>query len=147
MKLKIYTLGYEKKSIHEFIDILKEANVNILVDVRERAWSYKRDFCKTKFSAELKKGGIEYVHIRNAGNPRAFRTESISRDMVLSKYKRYLVKTKAGIPEINTLLYESRSAGKNICLTCFEREHDHCHRSIITDYLKSTNKSLQISHL
>lgn len=147
MKPKIYTLGYEKKSIHEFINILVKADVNILVDVRERAWSYKRDFCKTKFSNELKKHGIEYIHIRTAGNPRALRTESISRAEILNKYKLYLTKTLSGIPEISSVLEVSFTEGKNICLTCFEREHQHCHRSIITEFLKENMKRLQISHL
>ena len=62
--MMLFTLGYEKRNISDFIEILRRARVDTLVDVRETAWSHKRDFCKTKFSTALKDVGIEYIHLK-----------------------------------------------------------------------------------
>jgi uncharacterized protein (DUF488 family) len=44
----LFTLGYEKRTIDEFIEILDDANVDVLIDVRDVPWSHKRDLAKSK---------------------------------------------------------------------------------------------------
>ena len=51
----LYTLGYEKRTLREFIAILTEAEIEILVDVRETAWSHKPGFSKGLFRSALKR--------------------------------------------------------------------------------------------
>jgi|ERR1051325_747973 uncharacterized protein (DUF488 family) len=147
MKNKVYTLGYEKKSINEFIEILQRAKIKILIDVRETAWSYKRDFCKTKFNEALERNGITYVHIRKAGNPKKIRRNSTSIQGCLNVYRKYLYKTKAGIEDLENILVAANLEGEAVCLTCYEKDHVNCHRSIITDCLKDTHSTLNICHL
>ena len=36
----LYTLGYEKRSIEEFVALARSSGVDVLVDVRETAWSH-----------------------------------------------------------------------------------------------------------
>lgn len=144
--MKIYTLGYEKRTIDQFIEALKAADVHTLIDVRETAWSYKRDFCKVKFSQALSGAGINYIHLRELGNPKRFRRDDSDRDRVLGKYKSHLEETEAGIPEIIDLIKVAKRDKKNICLTCYEREHTECHRSIITNHPKIA-RAATITHL
>ena len=88
MRYKLFTIGYEKLSIKDYIGILLSAEIDILIDVRQTAWSYKRDFCKTSFSKQLTKA-IAVVHVPEAGNPKEFRANVISVDTCLRKYRGY----------------------------------------------------------
>src|SRR6202044_2139648 len=69
-ELDLYTLGYQGVDVDTYVRTLKEAGVGIVVDVRETPWSHKRGFCKNILSSELSKAGIEYVHVKSAGNPK-----------------------------------------------------------------------------
>lgn len=71
----IHTIGYEGKSIEEFVDILVENDVQIVVDVRELPLSRKAGFSKRGLAAALEERGIGYVHMRELGTPRAMRQQ------------------------------------------------------------------------
>lgn len=144
--MKVFTLGYEKRNIEEFISVLKKANVQILIDIRETAWSYKRDFCKTRFKQALDKKGIEYVHVKDLGNPRQLRKSDSDRGIVLNKYRKYLEETESGVFELMGIIDYAKKSNCNLCLTCYEREHLECHRSVIIDHIKSLI-SISVTHL
>jgi len=147
MANKIYTIGYEKRTIDQYISELTNAKVDILIDVREYAWSYKRGFCKTKLSQSLSEANIKYIHLKEAGNPKEIRRSSESIESCLKKYRRYLTKTQSGIKEISEIIGDAKRDKQTICLTCFEREHTCCHRSVITDVLQYSFNGIKILHL
>lgn len=124
----------------EFIDLLLEAGVNLVVDVRELPLSRKKGFSKTALSASLSANGIEYVHLRAAGNPyRAEKTDIASR---LALYSEHLERH----PEIPTEIEEA-IADYRAALLCFEAKHELCHRSCIVNHLRHTLPSLRVRHL
>ncbi len=45
----LFTLGYQQRSLDEFVALLLEASIDVLVDVRETAWSHKPGFSKRGF--------------------------------------------------------------------------------------------------
>lgn len=145
MSTIIFTLGYEKTTIEEYTSRLKKAKVTTLIDVRERAWSRKKDFCKTRFSTYLEEHGIQYVHVPEAGNPSEIRKSSKNVKQVLKKYERYLSKNEEGILQI--LGHLGSSQKQVICLTCVEKDYAACHRSIITTHLLTMHKSFRVQHL
>ena len=53
MTATLHTIGYEKRTIEEFLELLRESEIDVLIDVRETAWSHKPGFSKTAFSAAL----------------------------------------------------------------------------------------------
>ena len=145
--MNLYTIGYEKRNIDEFINLLKAAKVEILIDVREIAWSYKKDFCKRRLSESLSNSGIEYIHLKSLGNPKEIRKSDSSQLQILKRYKEHLTKTGSGLLELLTVYEGAKIANRSICLTCFEREYHCCHRSIIADSLKSRLKNIKIYHI
>lgn len=147
MASKVFSLGYEKRSIGEFIKQLKENNIFILIDVRESPWSYKLDFRKKTLEIALDKEGIVYKHIPEAGNPKKIRSKYVKPETVLRKYAEYLEKTQSGIEEIKEVLASAQKNNINVCLTCYERDYLCCHRSIILDALKVEFPRLSITHL
>lgn len=147
MACKVYSLGYEKKTIDEFIKILEEAKVSILLDVREFAWSYKQDFRKNRLHSALAKVGIDYYHVSNAGNPKSIRKKYSKSKTVLSKYREYLNKTESGVQEIKSIIATAKKENKNICLTCYEKDFDCCHRSVLLSKIKQSMPRLSVKHL
>ncbi|MHB1329333.1 MAG: DUF488 family protein [Gemmatimonadales bacterium] len=43
------TIGYEKRSLDEFSELLRSSGVEVVLDVRETAWSHKPGFSKLPF--------------------------------------------------------------------------------------------------
>lgn len=145
--MKIYTLGYEKRDIQQYVEILKNAGVTILVDVRETAWSYKRDFCKMKLRNTVEDKGILYVHIKELGNPKIFRKSELSPADILLKYRSYLDDTRSGLDVLLNLILHGDQADQYLCLTCFEKDYATCHRSVIAEYMQQSINNLRIIHL
>ena len=141
-KYKLYTIGYEKRDIEEFIEILKANNIDLLLDIRERAWSYKKDFCKTRLGNKLKRKGIQYIHIREAGNPKEYRQKANTIHECLLLYKEYLKRTESGLSEIKSVV--ANNGFNNVCLMCFERDSELCHRSILVKKIKNIK---DVNHL
>src|SRR4051794_16682918 len=63
------TIGYENATVPRFLDALKAANVDLLVDVRAVASSRRPGFAKTKLGENVGSVGIEYLHLRGLGTP------------------------------------------------------------------------------
>lgn len=75
-----YTIGYSGRSITDFIDSLKKANVATLVDIRYSPVSrYKPEFSKRNLRTLLEANNINYVHNPDWGVPRDIRSLSIGK--------------------------------------------------------------------
>lgn len=129
----LYTLGYEKRSIDEYLELLLAAEVGVLVDVRETAWSHKPGFSKTSLSAALSAVGIEYVHASFAGNPKALRAAAPSHAKCLVAYRALLKANSSILPRFEVLVGDFLREGAKVCLTCYERHAEDCHRSVLAD--------------
>src|SRR5688572_30778594 len=129
----IFTLGYQRRSIDEFVQILRDAEIGVLIDVRETAWSHKPGFSKSAFACALERAGIEYVHARFAGNPKRLRDQASSHAACLQAYARHVDRNVEIVANLDRLIKERLAAGKRVCMTCFERHPEDCHRSILAD--------------
>src|SRR3954466_15182988 len=88
--LNLYTLGYQGVDVNTYVQKLKGAGVGIVADVRETPWSHKRGFCKNILSSELLREGIEYIHVKSAGNPKENRRTAPDLAECLRRYQSYL---------------------------------------------------------
>jgi uncharacterized protein (DUF488 family) len=133
LDLNIYTLGYQGVDVDLYVSRLKTAGVGIVADVRETPWSHKRGFCKNILSSELSKAGIEYVHVKSAGNPKENRRTAPDLAECLRRYRFYLDENPAGVTELIDIVRTAALRNRAVCLTCFEKEADDCHRSILLE--------------
>ncbi len=143
---QIFTLGYEKRSIGEFVQLLVEAEIHVLIDVREKAWSHKPGFSKTAFSTALAGVGIEYVHASFAGNPKRFRAQAKTHKASLESYRRHLEANPAIVDEFDELVSGFLRGGQRVCITCFERHPDDCHRSILATQWRGQRR-VRVEHI
>lgn len=135
-----FTVGYEGRTIDEFIAILLRARVQRVVDVRALPLSRRRGFSKTALGKALTARGIEYLHVRAAGNP--YRDLRQDPERCLSLYAKHL----DGLPEVLDEV-ELAVNGRRSALLCFEARHDHCHRSVIAKRLGRRGSGRTVKHL
>lgn len=135
-----FTTGYAGKSLDTFMTELLGAEVDRVIDVRALPLSRRKGFSKTQLSEALAARGIEYIHLREAGNP--FRDQKGDLDECLRLYARHLDAS----PEIIVNI-EAALAGHRAALLCYEADARECHRSIIVSRLLARDPERPIHHL
>ena len=131
----IATIGYEKADLSDFIATLQLAGVETLVDVRDRAQSRRRGFSKTALSNALETAGIDYLHLKELGDPKEGREAARRGDWI--GFRNIFSEVMAS-DQANKALsqLEELASNNSICLMCYERDEKTCHRKIVTDYLE-----------
>lgn len=123
----LLTIGYEGLDLEHFIKFLIANNVEVLVDVRELPISRKKGFSKTRLSEALGQAGILYEHIKALGSPGPIRKrlkQDWDYDAFFAAYDKYLDEQKDALKDLCEILGEH----DRVCLMCFEKSHDECHR-------------------
>lgn len=142
---RLFTVGYEGRSLDELIAALVDAGVDRLVDVRELPLSRRRGFSKTALSNALSEAGIEYLHVKALGNPKPNRERYWAGDVEggAAVYRKHLNNgSRSALIELADSLGDDPA-----CLLCFERDHAECHRDVIVDELQELQPQLTIRHL
>lgn len=126
----IFTIGYEKATQPEVVAALKLAEVEQLIDVRERPISRKLGFSKRTLAAGLEEEGIEYVGLPALGTPSDGR--DAARDHRLPDLGR-IYDAQLDTPEALIAAEELRAlvAEKRSALLCYERDPEFCHRTLL----------------
>lgn len=131
------TIGYEKSALSDFIATLQSRNIEVLVDIRDRAQSRRPGFSKTALSLATEKAGIEYVHLKALGDPKEGR--DAARAGLIERFQRIFSEVLAGRPAQEALAQiEQMARTRRICLMCYERDHRLCHRSMVSDQLEKS---------
>jgi uncharacterized protein (DUF488 family) len=130
---KLFTIGYEKSKPDALMAELKRAKVKLLIDTRAVAASRKPGFSKRQLAATLQDNGIGYLHLQKLGTPdegrQAARAGKL--DTLWRIYAKHL-KTPEAIEAMDQLVSIVRS-GQSVCLLCYERDKDCCHRTRIAE--------------
>lgn len=128
--MTIYTIGYEATTMDAFLAALKAAGVERVIDVRALPLSRRPGFSKNSLAATLKDAGIEYVHLKALGTPKPGRDAAKKGDWrkmeAVYAGQLHLPEAQAQAARMRDLAAEKRSA-----LLCFERDPQHCHRTML----------------
>ncbi|HSI39819.1 MAG TPA: DUF488 domain-containing protein [Xanthobacteraceae bacterium] len=142
----LFTIGYEQATIASVLDALAAANVGLLVDVRAVAASRRPGFSKRQLAAGLDTRGIPYLHLRGLGTPAEGRQAARAGryDELRRIYDAHLATPTAReqLDELTALA----GAGRRVCLLCFERHPEHCHRQQIAE-LVCERTGVPVEHL
>lgn len=130
----ITTIGYEGKTIDEFLNELIKNKIDILIDVRRNPYSLKFGFKKNLLKNYLEKLEIEYIHMPELGIPSKDRKNL--RDS--ADYQNLFEMYKKNIENKHDILFKIKdiSETKKISLMCFEKDVRLCHRGILADQLR-----------
>ncbi len=131
---RIFTIGYEQAAQAQVISALKAAGVKLVIDVRAVAASRRAGFSKSILASSLKDEGIDYLHFKALGTPKAGREAARAgrTGEMHAIFEAHLAE-----PEATVALAETAeiAAARPAALLCYEADPGHCHRRILTDRL------------
>ena len=130
------TIGYEGATVDGLLDALREAGVELLVDVRAVASSRRAGFAKTRLAANLAGAGIAYLHLRGLGTPAEGRAAArAGRHEEMHRIFHEHMETLEAQEQLLALAEIVRS-GRRACLLCLEADPAHCHRTLVAQALQ-----------
>lgn len=144
--MKIFTIGFTKKSAESFFTKLQRAGVKHLVDVRLNNVSQLAGFTKREDLSYFTKAicNIDYVHL-----PDLAPTQDI-----LDAYKKHKGDWRLYERQFLDLMAMRRVEDKvsrevldGGCLLCSEDKPHHCHRRLVAEYLREKWGDVEIQHL
>ncbi|MDO8750869.1 MAG: DUF488 domain-containing protein [Dehalococcoidia bacterium] len=122
-----YTIGYSGRDITTFVELIRNAGVSTVVDVRQYPVSmYKPEFSKSNLRGALEGSGVQYIHRPLLGVPREVRASSIgkaNRDDIWLWYDANVV-----AKFIRNLHDFFNAAEHPVALLCVEADPTACHR-------------------
>ena len=140
--MKLWSIGYQGRSLEELIDLLKTAGVTVLCDVRRTPLSRKKGFSKGPLRAAIEAAGIRYEPLPEVGvaqEKRRKATTPAARAALFAEYERDdLPKQRKPLSKIAAWVKE----GERVALLCFERDPADCHRSRVADALGAKAETL-----
>jgi uncharacterized protein (DUF488 family) len=145
--MKLFTIGFTKKSAETFFTRLKNAGVRRVIDVRLNNVSQLAGFTKKDDLRYFTKTicNIDYVHL-----PELAPTAEILDPYKKAKngdwelYERQFLDLMRSRHIESTIPREILDGG---CLLCSEEKPHHCHRRLVAEYLRGHWSDVGIEHL
>ena len=133
--MKIFTIGFTKKTAEQFFDTLSRNGVKKIFDIRLNNKSQLAAFTKEEdLRYFLKKiCEIEYRHI-----PQCAPSEELLKKYQKKEidWKGYEKEYKELINKRNVVSLFNKNNLENSCFLCSEPTAEKCHRRLLTEYLK-----------
>lgn len=144
--MRLFTIGFTKKTAEDFFTALKAAGVKRLVDIRLNNVSQLSGFSKRDdlryFLEEI--CNIEYIHLLILAPTQELLDAYKKRKGDWLTYERAFLELmeqrdiEDAVPK--ELISES-------CLLCSEDKPQHCHRRLVAEYLQKRWGNVEIVHL
>lgn len=144
--MRVFTIGFTKKSARRFFEMLRRSGAKRVVDVRLNNVSQLAGFAKKDDLAYFLKEicSMEYVHL----------SELAPTQEILDEYKKhhgdwttYETRFLALMKQRRIEDTVSREVIADGCLLCSEDKPQLCHRRLVAEYLKQNWNDLDIVHL
>ncbi len=129
------TIGYEGRTLENYLNSLIQDGVTVLCDVRRNPLSRKYGFSKGTLRNACEGVGIRYEHLPELGIASERRRELHTQedyDALFAVYEReVLPKQSKALAQIRTWI----ELGERVALTCFEKLPNQCHRHCVAEAL------------
>jgi len=130
----IYTIGHSKHDITDFLSLLKEHGVSVVVDVRSEPFSRRMpQFSKSELERFLKADGFEYIYMGEVlgGHPK---DTTLYTPRGILDYDR-MTKADTFISSMQQIIEIAQS--QIVVIMCAEGLPTRCHReSLLGSYLR-----------
>lgn len=143
--MTIFTIGYEKKEIGQFINLLKENRIEVLVDIRSIPYSRNSSYAKKILEKTLQNNGLEYLLKKELGSEKNIRIKVKSDgdyEYFFAEYEKSLIEKSDIIRKLVEL-----AKIKTICLLCYEADFNRCHRKSVAKAIAEMDSKFEIVHL
>ena len=144
--VELFTIGHSTRSTEELIELLRNHEVSLLVDVRTLPRSrHNPQFEKARLEQSLTDAGIAYRHEPGLGGLRKPSEDSINAGWKNAGFRGYAdyMQTPKFAERVDDLLARARET--RTALMCAEAVPWRCHRSLIADAL--IVRGAEVSHI
>jgi uncharacterized protein (DUF488 family) len=127
--LTIYTIGHSDHTIEDFVGLLRQHSITLVVDVRSQPYSrWAPQFNRELMMSDLQDAGIEYVYMGDTLGGRPANLSLYNSGEERPDYQRMekLGEYQAGITKLQQLAQRAPTA-----VMCSEGDHLHCHRHLL----------------
>lgn len=144
--MKLFTIGFTKKSANRFFDLLRDSGVKRVLDVRINNGSQLAGFAKKDDLAFFLKEicGMGYVHLPDLAPTKELLKEYRAGTVDWETYEKRFTELMRERRIEETTPKEVLSEG---CLLCSEDQPHHCHRRLVAEYLNKYWGDIEIAHL
>ena len=133
---RLFTIGYEGRTLESYLNLLIRVGATLLCDVRRNAISRKYGFSKTTLDRACSGVGVRYEHLPELGiesrRRRGLKTEADFKNLFKTYEQTILPNQGDALEKIRAWL----RSGESVALTCFELAADLCHRHCVADALE-----------
>jgi len=147
--MRVFTIGHSRRSTDDLIALLRDAGVEMLLDVRATPHSrFNPQFNSEHLATVLRSRGFLYRHLRDLGGRREHQPlgypspNDAWQEEAFRNYADYAL-TPAFQTALNELIEFARRHVSAIM--CAEASWQDCHRQIIADYL--IVRHIPVTHL
>jgi len=147
---ELYTIGFTQKTAKKFFSLLKDNEIDAVVDIRLNNTSQLAGFSKYPdigyFLNDLL--NIKYIHdpefSPTANILKGFKEKKISWNEYTKRFNELMAQRN-----IEQYIQEKYNDCKitKYCLLCSENEPEQCHRSLVSDYFCEIYKQLEVINL
>jgi uncharacterized protein (DUF488 family) len=133
---EILTVGHSNHEERHFIELLRGAGIELLVDVRQNPRSRYQHFNRSSLAGSLQAAGIGYEHMGEELGGRRTPSEGSPNkaweDEAFRGYADHMATPQfaAGLARLREL-----ASGRRVALMCAEADWTQCHRRLISDAL------------
>jgi uncharacterized protein (DUF488 family) len=144
--MKLFTVGFTKKSAEEFFTGLQKAGVRRVVDIRLNNTSQIAGFAKARDLQFFLRAiaGVDYVHM-----PDFAPTKDMLDDFKKSKasWTEYERRFRDLMAERRIVETASELLRDGDCLLCSEHTPEHCHRRLAAEHIQEHLADVEVVHL
>lgn len=145
-KIRLYTVGFTKKSAEKFFTALTREHITRIIDIRLNNVSQLAGFAKKEDLRYFLKTicNIEYFHVPDLAPTQDILSEYKKQGENWEKYEMKFIELMRRL-RIEDTMRGIISDGD--CLLCSEDKPDHCHRRLVAEYLREKWGNLEIGHI
>ncbi|MCT4605740.1 MAG: DUF488 domain-containing protein [Marinisporobacter sp.] len=149
--IKIYTIGFTKKSAQQFFELLERNNIKTVFDVRLNNSSQLSGFAKGKDLQYFLRQILSVGYIHNI--------EFSPTKEILNNYKKGKIDWEKYERQFSDLLSDRKleryikeelfSKLDGMCFLCSEATPEKCHRRLVAEYIRDLfkNENIEIIHI
>ena len=143
LKPNIFSIGHSNHPFEKFVALLKQNNVEVVVDTRSQPYSkYAPQYSSGSIEALLKKEGIDYLFLGRELGGRPQETEFYDSEGYVLYWKlANAPKLREGVQRL-----EEEATTRRVAIMCSEEDPTCCHRRLLVGKVLS-GRGTELEHI
>lgn len=145
---RLFTIGYEGRTLEEYLNLLIQNDIKLLCDVRRNPLSMKYGFNKSQLQQACDGVHIAYLHIPEVGIDSGWRQNLNHQSDYDQLFERYRAECLPATLDSQRKILALLDVHQRLALTCFEADACQCHRKHLAEGLtRLCDADLPLHHL